>query len=82
MEAERTFEIQVEYWKKNINSNSWPELFFYLSLTHTYKIKLKLDYGPSSIQFKTAWVSIITERFVQERSEINQNRDMFKRCLR
>ena len=36
MEAERTFEIQVEYWKKDINSNSWPELFFDLSHTHTH----------------------------------------------
>ena len=45
MEVERTFDIQVEYWKKDINSNSWPELFFdlSLSLSLTYNIKLKVD---------------------------------------
>ena len=48
MEVERTFDIQVEYWKKDINSNSWPELFFdlslslSLSLSLTYNIKLKV----------------------------------------
>ena len=83
MVVERTFEIQVKYWKKDINSNSWPELFFdlSLSLTHTTSNLKWTKSGPSFSCLRLLGPQLLPHVLCRKEA-INQNRDILKRCLR